>query len=97
MNSLVGPSQSSFIEGRLILDSALIAGQLVMPANDRKFHLLFSRSTFTKPLTVSHGDSLVGFLPKSRLWIQSCIMTASSLILINGSPSSPFKHQRGLR
>ena len=39
----------------------------------------------------------MGFGSKWRNWIQHFVSTASMLILINGSPSFPFKIHRGLR
>ncbi|XP_057719285.1 uncharacterized mitochondrial protein AtMg01250-like [Arachis stenosperma] len=39
----------------------------------------------------------MGFGLKWRGWIQECVCLASMSILINGSPSKPFKMERGLR
>lgn len=39
----------------------------------------------------------MGFPALWRQWINSCVMTASASILINGSPTPPFKLHRGLR
>lgn len=36
MESLVGPFQSSFVEGRQILDGALIAGEIIERCNRKK-------------------------------------------------------------
>ena len=40
---------------------------------------------------------MMGFGEKWRRWIGVCVSTASMSILINGSPSLPFKLKRGLR
>ncbi|XP_057739642.1 secreted RxLR effector protein 78-like [Arachis stenosperma] len=39
----------------------------------------------------------MGFEKRWRAWVAECIMSASISILINGSPSKPFKMERGLR
>nr|XP_025639300.1 uncharacterized protein LOC112734266 [Arachis hypogaea] len=39
----------------------------------------------------------MGFGQKWRAWVMECVTTASMSVLINGSPSKPFKMERGLR
>ena len=39
----------------------------------------------------------MAFPDKWREWIRVCVMSASASILINGSPTTPIKMQRGLR
>ncbi|XP_016182625.1 uncharacterized protein LOC107624684 [Arachis ipaensis] len=39
----------------------------------------------------------MGFGHKWRSWVMECVSTASMSVLINGSPSKPFKMERGLR
>lgn len=39
----------------------------------------------------------MGFPEKWRMWILSCVTSAAASILINGSPTIPFKLHRGLR
>ena len=39
----------------------------------------------------------MGFGKKWVTWIMECVRTASMSILVNGSPTSPFHLQRGLR
>ena len=37
------------------------------------------------------------FDDKWRVWIKSCLNTAAMSVLINGTPTKPFKMERGLR
>lgn len=103
MNSLVGPLQSSFIEGRQILDGALIAGELIDTCKREKLPASLLKIDFHKAFDSVSWRFLdwtleqMNFPSQWRLWIRSCVMTASSSILINGSPTAPFKLQRGLR
>ena len=39
----------------------------------------------------------MGFGSKWRNWVKKCVSSASILILINGTPSKPFRMGRGLR
>ncbi|XP_015971011.1 uncharacterized protein LOC107494490 [Arachis duranensis] len=39
----------------------------------------------------------MGFEHRWRAWVMECVATVSMLVLINGSPSKPFKMERGLR
>ncbi|XP_016164561.1 uncharacterized protein LOC107607088 [Arachis ipaensis] len=39
----------------------------------------------------------MGFGIRWRTWVKKCVTTASMSILINGSPTKPFKMERGLR
>ncbi|PWA52848.1 reverse transcriptase domain, Reverse transcriptase zinc-binding domain protein [Artemisia annua] len=46
---------------------------------------------------LDHMLSVLGFGAKWRSWIQSCLCSSRSSILINGSPTSEFPIKRGLR
>ena len=39
----------------------------------------------------------IGFGQKWRKWIWGCISSAEMSIIINGSPTKPFRMERGLR
>lgn len=39
----------------------------------------------------------LNFAPRWRKWIRECVSTASTAILINGSPTENFDLERGIR
>ncbi|XP_072090535.1 secreted RxLR effector protein 78-like [Arachis hypogaea] len=39
----------------------------------------------------------MGFGRRWRAWVMECVTTSSMSVLINGSPSKPFKMEQGLR
>lgn len=103
MDSLIGAHQSAFIKGRQILDGALIASEVVASCKRNKTQAVLLKLDFHKAfdsISWSYLDwvlAQMNFPPKWREWMHSCVMSASASILINGSPSSTFKLQRGLR
>ena len=103
MNSLIGPHQSSFIAGRQILDGALIAGELIDSCKREKIEATILKLDFHKAFDSVAWSFLewtliqMGFPRKWISWILSCVTNAAASILINGSPTRPFKLHRGLR
>ena len=103
MNHLVGPFQSSFIQGRQILDGALIASELMDSLKQTKQQTVILKLDFHKAFDsiawsfIDWTLSQMGFSIKWRQLISACVTTASASILINGSPTVPFRLHRGLR
>lgn len=85
------------------MDSALIAGELIDTCKRKKTPTSLLKIDFHKAFDSVSWKFLdwtlekMNFPIKWRQWIRSCVMTASSSILINGSPAPPFKLQKGLR
>lgn len=102
MDSLIGPLQSSFIEGRQILDDTFITDELIIDTCQKKrvtasllklnFHTAFDSISWK---FLDWTLEQMKFPPLWRDWINTCFMSASTSILPNGSPTKPF--QRGLR
>lgn len=103
MPSLVGETQSAFIAERQILDGALIANEVVHWVKKNKKEVAMLKIDFQKAsdtIDLNYMDHLLdfmGFGVKWRKWIGLCLSTASISVLVNGSPTSPFKMERGLR
>ncbi|GKC44027.1 putative RNA-directed DNA polymerase, partial [Tanacetum coccineum] len=103
INSIIGPNQSAFIEGRKILDGCLIANEVIRMVTFEKHKLLIFKVDFEKAFDSVNWNFLtdvmrkMGFRAKWRNWISSCLSSATILVMINGSPSKEFKMERGLR
>lgn len=103
MPSLIGETQSAFIKERQILDGALIANEMVQWAKKNKKEVVLLKLDFQKAYDsiswsfIDHMLVLMGFGPKWRRWVNQCLKTAIISILVNGSPTTPFKMGRGLR
>lgn len=100
--TLAGKSQSAFVEGRQILDGALIANEIFKWAKANKTKAVLLKIDFQKSYDtlnwgfIDHVLDLMGFGRTWRQWIKSCLTTASISILVNGSPTAFFKMEQGL-
>ena len=98
----IGETQIAFVSGRQILDGALVANEIVHWLKKKKSGVL-AKMDFQKAYDTIDWAALdmvlevMGFGCKWRKWVQTCISSASISILINGSPTKPFKTERGLR
>ncbi|XP_052117631.1 secreted RxLR effector protein 78-like [Arachis duranensis] len=103
MPGLVGETQSAFVKGRKIHDGALIGCETVHWIKRRKKEAAIIKLDFQKAydrVRWSFVDIVLqkmGFGHKWRAWVIEYVTTTSMSVLINGSPSKPFKRQRGLR
>ncbi|GJZ61349.1 putative RNA-directed DNA polymerase, eukaryota, reverse transcriptase zinc-binding domain protein [Tanacetum coccineum] len=103
INSIIGPNQSAFIEGRQILYGCLVANEVIRMATFEKHELLLFKVDFEKAFDSVNWNFLtdvmrqMGFEAKWRNWISPCLSSATISVMINGSPSKEFKMERGLR
>nr|CCA65974.1 hypothetical protein [Beta vulgaris subsp. vulgaris] len=103
MSSLIGPLQSSYVEGRQILDGALVASEVIDLCKRKKMEAILLKLDFHKAYDSVSWSFLqwtlaqMKFPPQWCKWVMACVASASASILINGSPSRPFKLHRGLR
>ncbi|XP_072072020.1 uncharacterized protein [Arachis hypogaea] len=95
--------QSAFVKGRKIHDGTLIACETVHWLKRRNKEAAIIKLDFQKAydrVKWSFMDIVLqkmGFGHRWRVWVMECVTTTSMLVLINGSPSKPFKMERGLR
>lgn len=85
------------------MDGILIANEVVDEACKSKKELLLFNVDFEKAYdSVDWGylDSVMGcmsFPVLWRKWIKECVSTATTSVLVNGSPTDEFPLKRGLR
>ncbi|GJY38702.1 putative RNA-directed DNA polymerase, eukaryota, reverse transcriptase zinc-binding domain protein [Tanacetum coccineum] len=103
IDSIISQEQSAFISGRQILDGPLILSEIIDWYKKRNKKLLLFKVDFEKAFDsvswryLDHVMCMLGFGVKWRNWIKSCLYSARSFILINGSPTLEFSLKRGLR
>lgn len=103
MPNLIGETQSAFVMERQILDGVLIANEVIPWLKRHKKEAVLLKIYFQKAYDtrsggfLEHIQEMMGFGSIWREWIKQCLTTASISILINGSPTIPFKMERGLR
>ena len=95
--------QYAFVKNRQILDEILIANEMVDEALKSKKDLLMFKVDFEKVYdSVDWGylDEVMGSMYFPTLWskwIKECVSTATTSVLVNGSPTDEFSHEWGLR
>ena len=103
IGSVISDSQSAFIKGRQILDGILVANEIVDETRRCKKELLLFKVDFEKAYDSIDWGYLQEVMLKMdfptlwRKWIKECVGTATSFVLVNGSPTHEFPLGRGLR
>ncbi|KAH0751395.1 hypothetical protein KY285_004543 [Solanum tuberosum] len=103
ISKLVNKHQMAFIQGRQILDAALIASECVDTRIKGETPGIMCKLDIEKAYDHVNWDFLInilrqmGFGEKWLKWIGFCIKTVRFSILINGEPAGFFPSERGLR
>ncbi|XP_071726751.1 uncharacterized protein [Rutidosis leptorrhynchoides] len=82
------------------MDGALIANETLDYLKSKHLKSLIFKVDFEKAFDCLNWDFLMeimGFGDKWRKWIHSCLKSASISVLVNGSPTSEFNIERGVR
>ena len=101
--SIIDECQSAFLKGRGMLDSVLMANEIVEDIMRNKKRGLCLEVDFEKAYDSGRWEFLydmlqrLGFHHKWIVWIRGCLESASVSVLVNGSPTKEFKPTRGLR
>jgi hypothetical protein len=102
MNSLISKSQSAFVKKRRIHDDFMSVWCAVRRSHRSRTPALFFKLDITKVFDSVRWEYLLtlmskfGFPPKWREWVAALLSTPSSCILLNGVPTAPIKHGRGV-
>jgi len=100
---VVSETQTAFVKDRQILDGILIANEVVDEAKKSNKELMLFKVDFEKAYDSVDWRYLDTVMTKMmfpvlwRKWIKECVGTATTSILVNGSPTDEFPLQRGLR
>ena len=103
LDKVISPSQNSFVEGRQILDAALIANEAVDSMLRRNDGGVVCKLDIEKAYDHVNWEYVLevmrrmGFGQRWLSWISWCMSTVSFSILINGVFAGFFRSTRGLR
>lgn len=103
IGSVVSDSQSTFIQGKKILDVILIANEVVDEAKRMNNEILLFKVNFEKAynsVNLNYIDSMtihMNFANLLRKWISECVKMATASTLVNGLLTEEFSIERGLR
>ena len=98
--AIIDDRQSTFISGRQLLHSVLIANEAVEEARRCHKSCLVFKVDYERAydsvswMFLSYMMNRLGFCPKWISWIEGCLKSASISVLVNGSPTHEFIPQR---
>ena len=102
IGSIISNTRSTFITGNEILDGLMVVNEFYFGANKTK-ETIFFKVNFEKAFESLNSDFLdsimmhIGFPITWNTWLQGCLSSSRSLVLINGSPMKEFIVQKGVR
>ena len=103
VGNVVSTSQNAFVRGRQILDTSLIANEVIDSWQKRKEKDLICKLDIEKAYDNINWKFLLkvlqkmGFGSKWLGWTWSCLFSAKFSVLVNGVPAGFFLSTKGLR
>jgi len=103
IGSVVSDCQSAFVKGKQILDSILIANEVVDDARRLNKEMLLFKVDFEKAydsvdfIYLDEVMKKMNFPVLRRKWMSECVGTGTASVLVNDSPTNEFPLEHGLR
>ena len=103
LHKVIDVRQSAFLEGRGIVDSVLVANEVLEDIKRRKSSCIFFKVDYEKAYDSIDWSFLfymlerLGFCGRWVCWIRACLESSSVSVLVNGSPTQEFKPKKGVR
>src|ERR1044072_1328035 len=101
LGKVIDDAQSAFVGGRNMLDSVVVANEIVHEAKSKRKSTLVLKVDFEKAYDTVDWDFLVYMMRRMQFperwvgWIIQCLASSTVSVLINGSASDQFVPQRG--
>ena len=103
ISKVIDLRQSAFLEGRGLLDSVLVANEVLEEYKRKRKSCVFFKVDYEKAYDsiswefINYMLDRLGFYAKRIQWIKCCLEYASVSVLVNGSPTREFTPRKGLR
>ena len=103
LSLVIDEDQSAFLRNRGMLDSVLIANEVVEEVRRNRRSALCFKVDYEKAYDSVRWDFLIDMLQRLGFhniwirWVKGCLESSTISVLVNGSPTEEFKPLRGLR
>jgi len=103
ISKVIDVRQSAFLEGRGLLESVLVANEVLEEYRRKKKSCVFFKVDYEKAYDSVSWEFLyymlgrLGFCAQWIRWIKCCLESASVSVLVNGSLIGEFTPRSGLR
>ena len=103
ISKVIDSRQSAFLEGRGLLDSVLVANEVLEEYKRKRKSCVFFKVDYEKAYNSISWEFIyymlwrMGFCDLWIPWIKGCLESASVSVLVNGSPTKEFFPMKGLR
>eukprot|EP00253_Pinus_taeda_P008568 PITA_08568 len=100
---IISQEQSSYVEGRQILDNILLAQEMIHSLHSRKVAGMLIQLDLSKAydkVSWTYLEAILkafGFSQPWIKWVLELIKSTRYSVLVNGTPSMPFSPSRGIR
>jgi len=103
LHKIIDVRQSAFLERRGLMDSVLVANEMLEEMKKKKRRCIFFKVDYEKAYDSINWDFIyyilqrLGFCERWIGWIRVCLQSSLISVLVNGSLTQEFKPRKGLR